>query len=409
MRKSLFAALLLLLAACGSDDPVQPDPQQPDPAARFDGNYDGEALVMQRTDVPLPDGSSVPVDLVASRIAYDSSTQRLQVVVALRNASQIPLYAPARVGLSDFVPDTVLPLDADVFEDVVPRWWYDYSGALGEDGMLGPGEQSDGVLWTLQLPEPGSFSFAAVARFSPDADRPVLGGRVFQDLDRDGQVDPDEPGSFGDVEVQFPDGHLLLAHPREDGRWAVPVSEAGLYQARWISPPTFGFAPVCLTTPSPIQILLTPGPDGRPRSFRSANFGVDPQPCLPGRDMPILVSDAPPDSLGSAPWSLVDIVYVPPDAALVEGLEISVGISGCQPEHPLAFVILRPVDRFDPTRMGATIYHDDLGELCDAWFNVSRRVDVAELRRIWAAESGYEGPITLELIAPDGIHEVLLD
>lgn len=408
MRRSFALILVLLLAACGSDDPVAVDSGPADPSTWFDGHFDGEAFVLQRIELPPAGDTPVAIDLVASRVDFDVATNRLRVLVHVRNAAQVPLYAPARVGIGDFVPATIAPQNADVHDRTTGRWWYDYSRALG-GGVLDPGEQSTGVLWILQLPGPQSFSFSAVARFSPEPDRPVLAGRIFQDDDRDGLADPDEPPAFGDVELSFPDGSVSLVHPGDDGRWSVPVSEPGLVRARWISPPTFGFAPVCLTTPNPLQVMLVAGADGRPQSFRHADFGIDPRPCVPGDGMPILLSEVPLDSLDSDPLELVDLVHVPADAAGGESLEVSVAFGGCSPDHPLAFVALRPADGADAARIVATIWHDDLGELCDAWFQVTRTVDVARLRRIWLAETGYAGPLTLEMRVAGTVRELVLD
>jgi hypothetical protein len=53
--------------------------------------------------------------------------------------------------------------------------------------------------------------------------------------------------------------------------------------------------------------------------------------------------------------------------------------------------------------MTATIVHDDLGEFCDAWFNVTRSVDLNYLRQLWFDLTGQEGPMVLELHTPQGI------
>ena len=408
MRGFVFLLALLVFAGCSSEDPVSVDTGGADPESWFDGNYDGTGLILQRTDIPGPDGSILTVELVASRLVYDPLTGQLHVEVFVRNASRVDLYAPARIGIGDFTPDSVLPLNANVLNESPRRWWYDYSKALGEDGVLRPGESSDAVLWILQLPGPQSFSFEAVARFAPEPQRAVLGGRVFYDLDRDGVADPDEPGGFGDVAISFPDGQHLLARPDSVGWWAVPVDAPGLYTARWISPPTLDFAPVCLTTPNPLQILLTPGPDGLPQSFRQANFGIDPEPCFMNDRMPIILSDVPVDLLESDHWSLIDLVHTPVSAGTSELLVLTVGFSGCSANHPLAFAV-QPPEPGRPEVLVATVVHDDLGELCDAWFNVTRSVDMTLLRRRWTDWTGQPLPRLLELHTPEGIEEFPLD
>jgi hypothetical protein len=184
----------------------------------------------------------------------------------------------------------------------------------------------------------------------------------------------------------------------------VPAELPGLYTVRWISPPTAGILPICLTTPNPLQVFMTPGPDGLPDSFRDADFGIDPEPCIPWRPLPIEVSDVPVDSLDSDPWTLVELVQTGPDDPGPERLEFTIGFGGCSAGHPLTFAFERPDDSAVPkTTMTATIVHDDLGEFCDAWFNVTRSVDLNYLRQLWFDLTGQEGPMVLELHTPQGI------
>jgi hypothetical protein len=407
MRGLFFLLAVLVFAGCSSEDPVSVGADGADPESWFDGSYDGTDFILQRTSVPGPDGSMLAVDLVASRLVYDAQTQQLNVEVRVRNTSRTDLYAPASVGIGEFTPDSVLPLNANLRDESPQRWWYDYSKALGEDGVLRAGEESAGVLWILQLQGPESFSFMAVARFAPEPQRAILGGRVFTDLDRDGVADPGEPGGLGEVAISFPDGQRYVARPDTLGWWAVPVDMAGLYSVQWIHPPTLGFAPVCLTTPSPLQVLLTPGPDGLPTSFREANFGIDPEPCFATDRMPIVLSDVPVDELESDHWSLIDLVHAPVSAGTVELLVFTIGFSGCGPDHPLALAVQRPnPDR--PEVMVATVIHDGRNELCDAWWSVTRTVDMGLLRRQWLEWTGQPGPRMLELHTPLGIHEFAL-
>jgi hypothetical protein len=408
MRTLSLLVTLLLIAGCSSD-PVEPGPESLDPEAWFDGSFDGEGIVLQRTEVFGPGGVLVEVDLVARGLSFDASVNQLKVAVAIRNSSRMNLHAPASVGLSDFNPSTVVPLNANNHSVDLGRWWFDYSRALGDDRILAAGEESEPVEWILQLPGPGSFAFAAIARFAGEPNRPVLGGRVFLDLDRDGSPGREEPPAFGTVEVTFPNARRMMVQPAEDGTWSVRIESPGIHVARWISPPTMGFAPVCLTTPNPLQVLITPGPNDLPSGFTRAHFGVDPEPCLPWRMMPIRMSESPVDSLDSDPWTLIDLAQTGPDDPGPERLEITVGFSGCSADHPLAFVYEHPGDAADPagviphSMMVATVLHDDLGELCEAYFNVTAAVDLAVLRAQWRELTGYTGPITLQLHTPQGI------
>ncbi len=421
----LLAGLLAgLFAGCSSTDPADTDRDLVDPEVWFDGDFDGDGMVLTRTETFGPGGILVTLELFASDLEFDSTTNQLQVTVHVRNTSRTDLHAPGRVGIGEFNPDSIRPLNATSTEEQVGRWWYDYSNALGEDDILSAGEESDGVLWILQLPGPESFSFAAVARFAGEPERAVLGGRVFHDNNRDGQPDRDEPGGFGTIHVIYPDGREMRTRPDQAGWWQLPVQVTGLYTVRWIAPPTASILPVCLTTPNPLQVILTPGPDALPRSFREAHFGIDPLPCIGGDMMPIMLSEVPLDSLQSDHWMLIGIEHRREVDVLRERLEITVGFSGCGPEHPLVFAVHgRPAQGDpiagdpvpgDPTvgpapRMLATVLHDDLDELCDAWWQQTRNVDVRQLRAIWAEMVGPNVPLVIEFHSPVGVQLLHLD
>ncbi|RKZ10635.1 hypothetical protein DRQ53_10735 [bacterium] len=412
---TLVAGLAMaLLAGCSTTDPDDDHQDLLDPEVWFDGNFDGDGLILTRTEIFGPGGVLITLELLASNLEFDPATNQLQATVHVRNSSRIDLHAPGRVGISDFNPDSIRPLNATSTEDSAGRWWYDYSNALGQDDILSAGEESDGVLWILQLPGSTSFSFVAVARFAGEPERAVLGGRVFHDNNRDGHPDRDEPGGFGTVHVGYPDGRQMRTQPNEDGWWGLPAQAAGLYSVRWVAPPTASILPVCLTTPNPLQVILTPGPDGLPRSFREAHFGIDPLPCIGGDRMPIMVSDVPLDSLESDHWMLVGIEHKREADGAPERLDLTIGFSGCSENHPLVFAIQGPslVDRLadeSPPHMVATVLHDDLDELCDAWWQPTRSVDVGRLRAIWADMAGPNVPLVLEFHSLLGIRILPLD
>jgi hypothetical protein len=419
MNRVLLCLLAaFLIAGCQSDDPVSAPSEPLDPASWFVGSYDGSELVLQTVQVPVPDGRPVEVQLVATDLQYYDATAQLTASVAIRNQSNLDLWAPARVGVGDFRPESVQPVNATATSNSAGRWWYDYSGNFGDDGLLEPGELSDPLLWILQLPGPISFSFSAEARFSPEPSRPVIAGRVFNDLDLDGEADADEPAGIGDVRLVAPDGQATVLRPDSLGRWSQPVTVPGLYTATWLEPPILGPTPICLTTPNPLQILLVAGPDGLPESYLEAHFGVAPEPCVIPPPIPVVSTDEPLDSLESDWWTLVDMEVVSQfrwfhgraERSLQDyRLEITVGYGGCQPDHPLTFVIGPPSEVPGPDRLPATLVHDDLDELCDAYFTPTRSVDLDLVRQIWAERTGYTGPLTLVLHTPLGIRELPLD
>ena len=63
----------------------------------------------------------------------------------------------------------------------------------------------------------------------------------------------------------------------ENGAFRFYVEELGLYRVELIS---MVDCPVCFTTTNPIEVVLLPGPDDLPQSYRNAVFGAVCGECI---------------------------------------------------------------------------------------------------------------------------------
>jgi len=189
-----------------------------------------------------------------------------------RRRNQI-LYPPAIVWVSEFIPPTVQVINANLPlpGPILTRWGFDYSRLLGPDHLLAPGMQSEPYRWRFHDPGIEAFSFAAQVEASLEPPAAVISGGVFEDLNGNGIRERNEPPWLAcAVHLTEPDGTTQLAVCDEVGGFRFIVDEVGLYRVRLES---LVDCPVCYTTPNPLEVLLTPGPDGRPESFGQAVFG----------------------------------------------------------------------------------------------------------------------------------------
>jgi len=341
LRRALLPSLILFLAlypAACSDSTAPGSDAPPDGGAVFDGAFDGESFVLKRIDASLVGQQPVFIELIGSNVQLDETNETVSVDVALRNVGPETLYAPATVWLNHFLPTGVAPLNADFVSrgedstaNALGSYGYDYTEQLGEDASLGANENSESKTWVLQDPGLLSFSFSARAIFGMEPGRPVISGYVFSDENRNGIRERNElPYRAGGITVEFPDGSVMSVEIAESGAYRVPVKQTGLHTVRFAS-----FlecvACWCETTPNPLEVMLTPGPDGEPRSFTQAHFGIYPGPCFdpPTRPIPpVVLTDTPPEDIDQDPYRLLG------SGLSGELLRLRVGYSGCSEEHP---------------------------------------------------------------------------
>jgi hypothetical protein len=397
---SLSLAASLLLFGCTESPP--PVGTSGDGSEQFDGSIDpqGGTFVLQSLESPVPGDGVIRVELLGRNLHFVRERGEVALEIAVRNIDSRTLYGPAEILSFRYRPESVFPANPDRVDcpgDSADSNWvapdactfaYSYSALLGADGILLPGETSGFRTWVFQDPELLSFSFGAAARFALNGDQPRIAGLFFGDLNENGVPDPNE-GPFGGgwVEVRGPGLDGVTVPVNEVGRYMVRVQEPGSYIVTAYPPPTFGFAPVRFTTPNPLQVVLPPGPNGEPQSFLHADFGITND--LPRRTPPVILYDGPADSL-----SLDQYHYL--EGSLEDSiLTLRVGISGCSPEHPLQLYMVGGFMESLPVQARLLLAHDDLGELCDAYFERTLQFNLRPIQEAYRRSYGPEGVILL--------------
>mgnify|MGYP001117358138 FL=1 len=373
----------LSLSGCAETaGPPLPAPEQGGALVEGAIQPDTGTFVFKQIEQEVPGYEPLLVTLIGSDLRVDPAARTVAIDVALRNAGEQPLYAPATIWLSRFAPSTVTVLNADFHLEspdtamtVAPLpWGFDYSRLLGGDALLAPGETSESKPWLFHVPELSPFSFAARLECGLIPELPQIAGRVFLDLNADGVMQDDEPPYMvGPIHATGPGGFDLTALPDRSGFYALPVRLPGLYTLTMLVIQPDPERLLIVTTPNPLEVLLPPGPDGRPLSFTRAHFGVF---CADaGLYPPVQLSPVPLDSLGGDYYAFLG-------GALQENvLMLDVGFSGCQPEHPFR-LLWAPGAQVSPLpHADLVLVHDDLGEMCDAWWVRRPGFDLSPLRR----------------------------
>lgn len=401
----IFLLMLGLISFAACSDSTTPE--TPDGVlgnAHLEGNLDPEAgtFVLKTIDLTNPEGPPVRVQLIGSEMVTNPDLESVELMVSLRNLHNAPLYAPAMITLKEFQPEGVMVLNADFMLPIYGPggnpiggdvYGFDYSDLLGEDGELEPGETSEGKLWRFYSPQLGSFAFGAEGEFGLAPNLARLGGICFNDDNQNGLMDADEsPLPLGAVSIETPGGDHLEAWVQESGRWSVHVFEPGLYTVHF-DPLVDTFAPVAFSTPNPLQVILTSNPDGTLQGFLDANFGMytDLEPGYPL----IQFSDEPADSLHFELWDLQG-------AHIVDGhfLQMEVGFSGCQPDHPFSLYMTGGFMESNPVQVNLVPVHD-LAEDCDAYFTDTKVFNLWPLREQFLDYYG-PGVLLLNIVEFDG-------
>jgi hypothetical protein len=374
------ALLTVGLLPLGCADPTPPTTTGGDGTGFFLGDIDPQSgkILFKSIQSPGPDGLPIHVVLLGDNLKVDPSTNRVSLDVSVRNEERRHLYAPAEIIVSDLNPMTILLVNADwtLCDDMTMgpfpshcSFGLDYSGLLGGDGVLGPGEESGSRTWVFIVPDLVGFSFGAAARFSLEPDQARIAGTFFWDHNADGVMNPDESGAGGGtLMVTGPDLGSRTLFVGEDGKYSFGVKQPGLYTLLAAPPPTF--APVRFTTPNPLEVVL-PVVDGKVQSFLHADFGI-----TNAWSPPVIIYDGTPDSLVLDPYALLDIG--------LDGIELDlrVGYGGCQPNHPLALYMVGGFMETAslPVQVRVILSHNDLDEPCDAWFTRPLRYDLRPIQ-----------------------------
>lgn len=216
-----------------------------------------------------------PFILRGSNLHYDDALHALVVDLTVRNQSRSTYPEPIGLTFVQLSPDSVTVLNPD-------NGVHGAGAAItfhfqNSDGVWTPGETS--LPRTVQFGVDPGVAIAFVARLDigtpPTTGSGTIAGRVWNDKNKDGVMDPDEPGLPGmRVTLQIVDGTvppnappLMATLTDPDGNYAFHNLRAGVYEVS--KAPSLMFMP---TTPTSIHVLLSPTDTGV-SSYLDANFG----------------------------------------------------------------------------------------------------------------------------------------
>ncbi len=175
-------------------------------------------FVLKTFDIPPPNGGPpIPVKLVGSNLIIDPDSNSISIDVAIGNLHDEPLFAPAVIWLSQFVPSQTEVLNPDLVMD-----------------PPSPGETSEPKTWIFRSFGGVSFSFAVKAEFGMVPHLPRIAGLCWRDANRNGIIEPPEHSlGWGVVNVRFPNGEMTqvtvgpdcLQHTQSTGNPADPRPE----------------------------------------------------------------------------------------------------------------------------------------------------------------------------------------
>ena len=408
--RSLASLTIAVLAVasnfgCGGDATQPSSIDDGAPQASFDAQLDpgSSSFLLTQVTGTQADGRRVDVELIGSNLVTDPDSEFVSIDVAIRNASRVDLAEPAHVWLHDFVPAGVVVLNYD-FPDVPPpsdelppegfdRYGFDYSGLLGNDLVLAPGETSGSKTWEFHAPRLTSFAFAATANFGSASSGAVISGQVFHDLDGNGHWGPNEPPFTGFLELERPDRTTTSTATNERGTYRFAANDLGLHTVTF-TPPGLGCpCEVELTTPNPLQVVIVPDETGEPASYDNANFGIR---LFPLDGTAIVLTDLTPPEIRQDHYRIGDL------RLRGDLLFVHVGFSGCQPDHDFTLFMSGGFRESNPVQAQLVLGHNDFGEECDAAFERMLIFDLTPLRRAYEEGYGEPGIVILNLTDPQG-------
>jgi hypothetical protein len=291
--------LLLFLPSC-SDNPTNP-PVSPNTQAtgHIDPNQTGGVLL----GAVATGTSSATVEVWAHNLTVESD-EIVSFDAVIINKCRCLIEAPIHFVITSVVPDVVQVENADMEGPDGPV--FDFSDDIGDDGVLGPLEESDPVKMQFRWPEPMAFAIGFRVDTGPPSGG-AISGVVFNDVNGDGVRGSTEPGIPGIFVELRPSAREILYRARTDanGRYVFADLTADVYRAEAQADPSRGMRP---TTPNPLIVTLVELPDGTVSDFDGADFGFLVGPPLPGAPIFGPVNVGP----GSSTGTVLDSTFVVP-------------------------------------------------------------------------------------------------
>lgn len=267
--------LSLLVAAGCSDDPTTPPPGE-EPSVRVDLEPGGADFTIELKSVMTPEGRiEGPFALRGQNLHYNDVIGALVVDLTIANHSPVTFFNPVHITFLRLFPEGTIILNSP---DDGPTFEFDFAN---DDLWWTPGEESLPLTVMFKADLGVSVGFYSQISVGGVHLEGMIGGRVWNDLNRNRFMDPDEPG-LADLLIRLDDGsdheNLVLAQTGPDGRFLFRDLDAGTYEL-WVTDPPGNMVS---TTPLSMHVLLTTDMGGV-STFTEANFGFAPRENhLPG-------------------------------------------------------------------------------------------------------------------------------
>jgi hypothetical protein len=268
------AGLLVLLLfgflfSCSDDPTVVDDPTDPTGTGTIDPQNGQDVLL---STVLLGDPYRGGIEVWARNL-YAPSDSIVTFDLVLVNKTNRDIFPPLHFVITQIRPNVVTVLNPDGFTpDRHP--FFDFSGKLGDDGKLTPGERTGQVELRFGMPELMAFSLGfRIVVGEPEA-KGAIGGVVFKDLNEDGKWDSEREPGIPEFPVELrpaaadPERTMIIRTDRS-GRYRFEGLGVGVYQVTAMAAPGAKH-----TTENPLLVTLVELPDGTVTRFDSAHFGM---------------------------------------------------------------------------------------------------------------------------------------
>jgi hypothetical protein len=285
-RLFMLAAMALAVVYAGCGDSVQPiENEQNNPSGLISGDIDaGGASFEYSTDTAGDPSNPIPGPFIirGTNIHYVDSLSALSVDITVEHRCRCEFSEPIGMTFVSLLPPGVTVQNPDNDE-------HGPGAAIvfefeNDDGIWSTFEESLPRTVLFGVDSGVSIGFVARIDIGMDPDLGSVGGIVWHDQNRNGQIDRGEPGIAGVVinmyrtdgpEDTMPPEILWRTETGRDGSYRFDKLDAGHYEV--LKMPTEGLEP---TTPTKMQVLLVEE-DGVVGDFLMANFG-----CVPAGPPP---------------------------------------------------------------------------------------------------------------------------
>lgn len=261
----------ILMAGCSGDTTAPPPNRPNDNSGLAQGTINpavGGFEVKFRAPCGVDETGVVWFFIRGTNVRYDDGIGALLVDITVTNHTRCAFHEPVWLTFVDLLPEGVTVLNPDNGENG--------PGAAilcefeNDDAMWTPLEES--IPRTIQFGvDPGvSIGFAARVDVGADSTTGSIGGIVWHDADKDGVIDPGEPGIGGVlITMESTDGPEVLWRTltEADGSYRFDNLHSGHYAVT--HNPQYGCEP---TTPTTINVILVEQ-NGTVGDFMDANFG----------------------------------------------------------------------------------------------------------------------------------------